>query len=126
MAKSYSSLNEIKADLLKGNTTVEKLVKYYLENIKKNAHLNVFNEVFDAESLQRAKEIDSKIKAGVDGKLAGMVVAIKDNISYKDHKVSASSKILDGFTGCAVNTSLMVFSFPKKTFMYLLVERWCE
>ncbi len=29
--------------------------------------------------------------------LAGMVVGLKDNISYKDHKVSASSRMLEGF-----------------------------
>ncbi|RYE13367.1 MAG: Asp-tRNA(Asn)/Glu-tRNA(Gln) amidotransferase subunit GatA, partial [Sphingobacteriales bacterium] len=31
------------------------------------------------------------------GKLAGMVIAIKDNICYKGHEVTASSKILTGF-----------------------------
>jgi len=104
MAKSYNSLNEIKAALQKRDTTVEKLVKYYLENIKKNAHLNAFNEVFGPEAIQRAREIDTKIKQGTAGKLAGMVIAIKDNICYKGHQVSASSKILKGFTAIYSST----------------------
>lgn len=33
----------------------------------------------------------------MQGKLAGMVIAIKDNICYKGHKLSSSSKILEGF-----------------------------
>src|SRR3546814_17666430 len=31
------------------------------------------------------------------GKLAGLIIGIKDNICYKDHPVGAASKMLDGF-----------------------------
>ena len=104
MAKNYSSLIEIKGGLQSGEVTVEKLVKHYLQNIKANAHLNAFNEVFEDEALQQALVVDTKIKQGTGGKLAGMVIGIKDNICYKDHKVSASSKILDGFTSIYSST----------------------
>jgi len=104
MSKFYTSLNEIKSGLQSGETTVQGLVKRYLEQIKLNAHLNAFNEVFEEEALKRAQNIDSRIKLGIGGKLAGMVIAIKDNICYKDHKVSASSKILDGFTSIYSST----------------------
>jgi aspartyl-tRNA(Asn)/glutamyl-tRNA(Gln) amidotransferase subunit A len=97
MAKIYSSLNEIKGELQSGKVTVEKLVKGYLSEIEKNVHLNAFNEVFADEALQRAKEVDDRLKKGTAGKLAGMIIAIKDNICYKGHKVSASSKILSNF-----------------------------
>jgi hypothetical protein len=33
-----------------------------------------------------------------------MVIGLKDNICYKDHKVSASSKILEGFTSVYSST----------------------
>jgi aspartyl-tRNA(Asn)/glutamyl-tRNA(Gln) amidotransferase subunit A len=104
MAKFYSSLTEIKSKLKSGEITVEKLVTGYLEQIKSNAHLNAFNEVFADEALANAKEVDARIKAGTAGKLAGMVIGIKDNICYKDHKVSASSKILAGFTSIFSST----------------------
>ncbi|WP_461450057.1 Asp-tRNA(Asn)/Glu-tRNA(Gln) amidotransferase subunit GatA [Mucilaginibacter sp.] len=104
MAKNYSSLTEIKGGLQSGGVTVEKLVKHYLQNIKANAHLNAFIEVFEDEALQQALVIDAKIKEGTGGKLAGMVIGIKDNICYKDHQVSASSKILDGFTSIYSST----------------------
>jgi len=104
MTKSYSSLVEIKSGLKSGVVTVEKLVIDYLNKIKLNAHLNAFNEVFHEEALKRAKNIDARIQLGTAGKLAGMVIAIKDNICYKDHQVSASSKILKGFTSIYSST----------------------
>src|ERR1700712_5691389 len=104
MTKFYTSLGGIKSDIAAGKTTVEKLVQGYLSNIASNTHLNAFNEVFEQEALQRAKEVDARIKQGAAGKLAGMVIAIKDNICYKGHKVSASSKILQNFTSIYSST----------------------
>ena len=104
MAKFYSSLSEIRSGLQRAEITVEGLVKNYLDQIKKNAHLNAFNEVFEEEALVNAKSIDNRIKNGTAGKLAGMVIAIKDNICYKGHQVSASSKILKDFTSIYSST----------------------
>ena len=98
MTTFYSSLEEIKRDLQTNQITVEGLVKSYLARIKEFKDLNAFNEVFEQEALLRAKDVDSRIKSGIAGRLAGMVIAIKDNICFKDHQVTASSKILDGFT----------------------------
>jgi aspartyl-tRNA(Asn)/glutamyl-tRNA(Gln) amidotransferase subunit A len=70
---------------------------HYLSNIKANAHLNVFLEVYEAEALARAEEIDRKFAAGTQGRLAGMVVGIKDVISHRDHRLQAGSRILEGF-----------------------------
>jgi aspartyl-tRNA(Asn)/glutamyl-tRNA(Gln) amidotransferase subunit A len=97
MIKSYSSLTEIQSGLKSGTITVKTLVQNYLGNIKANTHLNAFNEVFEEEALQNAELIDQKLKQGNAGRLAGMVVAIKDNICYQGHEVTASSKILEGF-----------------------------
>src|SRR5579863_2511077 len=100
----YRSLVEIKNDISSGKTSCHKLVTEYLDRIEENKHLNAFLEVWGDEVLQRAKTIDDKIKQGKAGKLAGMVIAIKDNICYKDHKVSASSKILEGFVSLYSST----------------------
>ena len=95
--KNFTSLSEIKKLLQSGSINCESIVNYYLDRIKKHENLNIYVEVFSKEALSRAKEIDKKIESGIAGRLAGMVVAIKDNLCYKDHKVSASSKILSGF-----------------------------
>jgi aspartyl-tRNA(Asn)/glutamyl-tRNA(Gln) amidotransferase subunit A len=74
------------------------MVEYYLKNIELNKHLNAFLEVWGDEALARAEAIDQKVKAGTAGRLAGCVIALKDVLAYKDHRVGSSSKILEGFT----------------------------
>jgi aspartyl-tRNA(Asn)/glutamyl-tRNA(Gln) amidotransferase subunit A len=104
MSKNYTSLVEIKVALQSGQATVESLVNQYLQRITAYAHLNAFNEVYTDEAPIRAREVDERIKAGTAGKLAGMVIALKDNICYKGHQVTASSKILGGFTSIFSST----------------------
>src|SRR5690606_35398266 len=60
-------------------------------------HLNAFVEVFAHDVRSRATVINQKIQRGNAGKLAGMVIGIKDNPCLKGHKLTAASKILDGF-----------------------------
>ena len=96
--KTYSSLQEIQKELFAGKLTAKELTGAYLKRIEDNKHLNAFLEVFTESALKQASFVDEKIKGGKQGKLAGMVIAIKDNLCYKGHKVSASSKILENFT----------------------------
>ena len=93
----YSRISAIREDLNSGRVTCAALVDYYLKNIADNQHLNAFLEVWDDEAKARAIEIDSKVKAGTAGRLAGVVIALKDVLSFRGHKVSSSSKILQGF-----------------------------
>jgi aspartyl-tRNA(Asn)/glutamyl-tRNA(Gln) amidotransferase subunit A len=95
--KNYPSFSEIQSDLGSGSISCTELVSGYVQNIEKNKNLNIFLEVFQASALEKAKLVDEKIKSKTAGKLAGMVIALKDNLCYKGHKVSASSKILEGF-----------------------------
>lgn len=94
---TYTKLIDIQQDLKNEQLVLSDLVHFYLDRIKDNLHLNAFLEVFEEEILEKTALIEQKIKNGIAGKLAGMVLGIKDNISYKGHKLSASSKILDGY-----------------------------
>lgn len=93
----YRSFERIRTDLKEKITTCERIVSHYLKNIKHKSHLNAFLEVFEEEALSKAKEVDIKLSKGKAGRLAGMVIGLKDLLCYKDHKIRASSKILDGF-----------------------------
>jgi aspartyl-tRNA(Asn)/glutamyl-tRNA(Gln) amidotransferase subunit A len=93
----YTNLAAIQTDLKQRKITLSSLVENYLNTIEANHHLNAFLEVFADESKAIAKQLDEKISAGKAGKLAGLVIGIKDNICYKNHACSASSKILEGF-----------------------------
>jgi aspartyl-tRNA(Asn)/glutamyl-tRNA(Gln) amidotransferase subunit A len=95
--KKYATFRQIQLDLQRGSLTCQDLVSYYLQNIREKEHLNVFLSVFAEEALTRAAEIDRKIKAGKGGKLAGLVVGLKDVLAYQNHPLQASSKILNGF-----------------------------
>ncbi|UKT63215.1 Asp-tRNA(Asn)/Glu-tRNA(Gln) amidotransferase subunit GatA [Pedobacter mucosus] len=95
--KKYSSVKEIQSLISQKALTLPDLLAYYFKQIDNNKHLNAFNEVFFYSAEVQAKAIQQKIEAGTAGKLAGMVIGIKDNICYKDHIVTASSKMLDGF-----------------------------
>lgn len=94
---NYSKLEDIQADIRSGVLKLEDLVAFYLDRIQQLADLNAYLEVFEEEALAKAKEIQEKIDNGTAGKLAGMVIGLKDNISYKGHRLAASSKILDGY-----------------------------
>ncbi len=95
--KTYNSLNEVQTDLFNHSISCKELVQQYLTRIEEKKNLNAFLEVFTQSALQQAEKVDAKIKSKTSGKLAGMVIALKDNLCYKNHKVSASSKILEGF-----------------------------
>ena len=96
--KNFQSLSEIQEALSKGSVNCQSLVDYYLDRIKKHEDLNIYLEVFTDDALAQAKTVDAKLQTGTAGSLAGMVIALKDNICFEGHKVSASSKILEGFT----------------------------
>jgi aspartyl-tRNA(Asn)/glutamyl-tRNA(Gln) amidotransferase subunit A len=87
---------EVRKSLDSGNTVLD-IVENYLVEIRSNMHLNAFVEVFENDARNQAQLIDQKRKEGNAGKLAGVVIGIKDNLCYKDHEVSAASKILSGF-----------------------------
>lgn len=97
MAETYASFRDVQAALQSRHLTCEELVRYYLANIDKNKHLNAFLTVYDREALDRAVSIDKKVREGTQGRLAGLVVGLKDVLSYKDHPLQAGSRILDGF-----------------------------
>jgi aspartyl-tRNA(Asn)/glutamyl-tRNA(Gln) amidotransferase subunit A len=71
---------------------------YYLERIEKLKHLNVFTQLYKKDALETADRLDRERLAGHNtGRLHGVVIGIKDVICYKDHPVTAGSRILEGF-----------------------------
>jgi aspartyl-tRNA(Asn)/glutamyl-tRNA(Gln) amidotransferase subunit A len=96
---TFSTIKDYQNNLLHSTTTCLEAVQYYLEAIKAHQSLNAYLEVFEQEAIDTAIALDAKRNAGKPlGKLHGVIVSIKDVICYKDHKVSAASKILNNFT----------------------------
>jgi aspartyl-tRNA(Asn)/glutamyl-tRNA(Gln) amidotransferase subunit A len=101
----YKTFSEVKKSITSGVSLLD-IVENYLNSIEKNKDLNAFLEVFTESVRENAKIVQIKIDAGKQGRLAGMVIGIKDNICYNGHKVSASSKILEGFESLFTATAL--------------------
>lgn len=89
------SITQYHANLKSGATTCLDTVNYYLQQIEAKQQLNAFVEVYRDEAVERAKILDA---SPIKGKLHGVVMAIKDVLCHKDHRISAASKILENFT----------------------------
>ena len=86
-----ASINELKERIHAESS--EEIVAEYLERIE-SSRLNAFITIAKESAISRAKEIDSE---GHEGPLAGIPVAIKDNISTKGIQTTCASKILTGY-----------------------------
>lgn len=88
---------QILSEIKEGKTTAVQTVLESLKVIKElNPKLNAFLEVYEEEALKKAEEIDNK-PLEQRGRLAGLPIAIKDNILYKGHKATCASKMLENF-----------------------------
>jgi aspartyl-tRNA(Asn)/glutamyl-tRNA(Gln) amidotransferase subunit A len=101
----YRSFAEVKNALSSGVSVLD-VVNNYLSRIEEHTGLNAFLEVFEDSAKAQAIRVDEKLRSGEAGKLAGMVIGLKDNLCYKGHKVSASSKILEGFESLYTATAV--------------------
>jgi aspartyl-tRNA(Asn)/glutamyl-tRNA(Gln) amidotransferase subunit A len=77
--------------------TAVALAEAYLGQIKKvDGEIHAYLEVFD-DVLEQAKKADERILRGEGTRLTGIPMAIKDVILINERKVSAGSKILEGY-----------------------------
>ncbi|MBS5988357.1 Asp-tRNA(Asn)/Glu-tRNA(Gln) amidotransferase subunit GatA [Anaerococcus hydrogenalis] len=71
--------------------------KNILDKIK-NDKYNAYISINEKDSLERAKYLDEKLKNKEElGSLFGIAVSVKDNISYKNMKMTCASKMLEDF-----------------------------
>ncbi len=82
--------------LLNGEASCKGVVESYLQRAKSKSSLNAFLQLFD-ESIEAAGKIDAKVEAGNAGKLAGLVLGVKDIIAVKDKRLTCGSRILENF-----------------------------
>jgi aspartyl-tRNA(Asn)/glutamyl-tRNA(Gln) amidotransferase subunit A len=104
---SFQNISGYHQQLLEGKVTCLQAVEHYLGKIQNSMNLNAFVEVFGEESRRQAGLLDEKRKkGGHPGKLHGVIISIKDVICYKDHKISAASRMLQGFTSIYSSTAV--------------------
>ena len=93
------NLKEMVSKIKIGELTSEAVVQSYIDEISKTeSSVNAFLTLTCDEALAKAKEIDAKIKAGeILGALAGIPIAIKDNICTEGVNTTCASKMLEDF-----------------------------
>jgi aspartyl-tRNA(Asn)/glutamyl-tRNA(Gln) amidotransferase subunit A len=94
---NLTSLSATKLSTLikKKEIKAEEIVRAYLERIKEQEQdLAAFITVLDEKALASAKSIDQKREKGM---LAGIPVAVKDNILTKGIRTTCASKILENY-----------------------------
>ncbi|MBT8486235.1 MAG: Asp-tRNA(Asn)/Glu-tRNA(Gln) amidotransferase subunit GatA [Phycisphaerales bacterium] len=94
-----ASLADVADAHRRGATTVEATVRSCLERVdRRNDELNSFREVHHAEALAAASTLDERLARGDDvGPLAGVPVAVKDNIVTRAGTTCCGSRILEGY-----------------------------
>ena len=102
----FTNFSKTREDLIDGKYSAQDLCAFYLKKATNEDSYNAFLEVFSESALELAKGVDESIKSGSTGRLAGAIIGIKDNMCYAGHKVSASSKILEGFESLFTATAV--------------------
>jgi aspartyl-tRNA(Asn)/glutamyl-tRNA(Gln) amidotransferase subunit A len=95
----FEDIAHYHTQLLQNTTTCVAAVQYYVDQINANQHLNAFTQIYFEEAIAKAATLDqSRTQNTPLKKLHGVVIAIKDVICYKNHPVTAASKILKNYT----------------------------
>ncbi len=92
-------ISTLQEKLRSGQHTCLSIVERCLDRLEKGQDLNAYVHVFRDEAIARAKAYDQKFAKFPNkmGRLWGVVISIKDVISYRDHPLTAGSKILRGY-----------------------------
>lgn len=90
---------ELREKVKNKEISAREVVSAHLDRIKeKESKINAFITVTEEEALRAADRVDEKIRSGEElGLLAGIPVAIKDNISTKGVRTTCASKMLENY-----------------------------
>ncbi|WP_372636204.1 amidase family protein [Fodinibius sp.] len=95
---SFSDFSRIRTSLETGELSVTDIVHNYIQNIEqRNDEINAVVSLDKEAALQRAGAVQDRVDEGTAGKLAGMVVGVKDLICEKDKQATCASNILANF-----------------------------
>lgn len=95
VAHDFSTLTDLRDAIRAKKLSATDVVRHFLAQIESlDGELNCFREVYADRALERAAAIDRQLP---DGPLAGVPIALKDNIVTSYGTTCAGSQILKGF-----------------------------
>ena len=91
--------SEIASSVASGKLKAEQVVDAFLDRIRRlDPRVRAFVRVLEEPARAQARAVDEKIKkGGKPGRLAGVPIAIKDNLQIRGVETTCSSKILEGY-----------------------------
>ena len=99
MDEGYRSALDLADDVRNGRQTAAAVLEHHLAAIElREPEIHAFNTVLVDEARAAAAAVDAAVAEGRDpGPLAGVPVALKDNMCTRGIPTTCSSKILDGW-----------------------------
>ena len=97
MGYKRTDFKTLRHDIVSGRISCVDLTEQFIEKIDKHDDLNAFISLLKDKARKKAEEVDRKIAQGRAGRLAGMIMAIKDIIAVKGTQTACGSKILKNF-----------------------------
>ena len=99
MTQPFATVVDIAADIASGKTSAVEVLEQHLARItERESDIHAFNLVTTEQARATAQQVDADIKAGKPvGPLAGVPIALKDNMCTRGIETTCSSKILEGW-----------------------------
>lgn len=94
-----SVIRALHSQLVAKERSAEEIAREYLERLAQlEPQLKSFITVTEELALQQAKAVDARIRAGEEiGPLAGIPLAVKDNLCTQGIRTTCASRMLEGF-----------------------------
>lgn len=92
------TISETREKVFNGDVQLVEIVEHYITQIEsQNQAINAYVATDFEAARKQAEEIQKKVDNGEAGKLAGVVLGIKDVISERGKKLTCASKMLENF-----------------------------
>ena len=96
---TFPTVAQIARDIRDGKVTASAVLEEHLKRVdERESEIHAFNLVTTEQARVKAAEVDEAVKAGRPlGPLAGVPIALKDNMCTRGVETTCSSKILEGW-----------------------------